>query len=534
MRCVLLAFICSTSSYALPRTQSGDVNPYRNSGKTKGQPWPMPLSYKPTPTVIPVNDIDFQFVNLGVHCELLTDAYKRYADIIFGSRSRRSLKFKPDRDVAGDSTVSVLQVNAISGCHGGLSIDSDESYTLSISPGKALLTSNETWGAIKGLETFSQLIYQTSSGQYVVNATEVNDRPRFKHRGLLLDTSRHYLRKEYILQNLDAMAQNKFNVFHWHIVDDQSFPYFSQKFPDLSGKGAYNPETHVYTPADITDIVNYAWRRGIRVMVEFDTPGHTLSWGYGQAGLLTKCYKGGKFTGEYGPIDPTLNTTFPFLSQFFSEVAQVFPDHYIFLGGDEVGYDCWQSNPGITAFMKKMGFGDDYTKLEQYYMQKVLDIVSGLKKGYMVWQEVVDLAKVAEDTIVNVWRDKWQDEMARVTGMGYKTLLSNCWYLNYISYGPDWSTYYKCDPQDFPGTAQQKSLVLGGTTTMWGEYVDDTNLISRFWPRAAAVGERLWSDASVTDVGEAQLRIAEHRCRMVKRGFNAEELIGPGYCDVEY
>ena len=139
------------------------------------------------------------------------------------------------------------------------------------------------------------------------------------------------------------MAANKMNVFHWHIVDDESFPYQSITFPELSEKGAYDPYYHVYTPDIVQDIIEFARLRGIRVIPEFDTPGHSNSWGKAIP-ILTPCYADGKPNGEFGPIDPTNNLTYTFLASFIKELSTVFPDKYLHLGGDEVNFNCWYSS----------------------------------------------------------------------------------------------------------------------------------------------------------------------------------------------
>eukprot|EP00066_Takifugu_rubripes_P013715 XP_011602981.1 PREDICTED: beta-hexosaminidase subunit beta isoform X1 [Takifugu rubripes] len=507
-----------------------------------GSLWPLPQKVQISQVSFKLTGFSFNIVDAkqssaGPSCALLQDAYRRYYEYMFGN-AKRSGKNKSRR--TGPTDLTELQVwitSADSDCDAYPSVKSDESYELTVDQPFAVLKAPKVWGALHGLETFSQLIYEDDYGAKSINATSISDFPRFPHRGILLDTSRHFLPVKVILANLETMAMNKINVFHWHIVDEPSFPYMSKTFPQLSQQGAFHPYTHVYTPADVKMVIEFARLRGIRVVAEFDTPGHTQSWGKGQKDLLTPCYSGSKLSGSFGPVNPILNTTYTFMTQFFKEVSTVFPDGYVHLGGDEVDFNCWKSNPNITKFMDQQGFGRDYSKLESFYIQRLLDIVATTNKGYMVWQEVFDNGvKLKPDTIIHVWKgnqEQYQNEMANVTASGYQTLLSTPWYLNRISYGQDWQGHYKADPQDFKGTDAQKKLVIGGEACLWGEYVDSTNVTPRLWPRASAVAERLWSSKDVRDVNDAYNRLSGHRCRMVERGIPAEPLF-TSYCPREY
>lgn len=499
----------------------------------RGQPWPQPASVSTSSETLVVLRNTFQFRASGSTCDILYEAFNRYYRIVFDKftvrRGKKGLLFVP-----AAQRLSSLNVVVQNPCERYPSLEMDESYDLSVSQSGATLTAPAIWGALRGLETFSQLIYFGNDGYLQINSTEISDQPRFRWRGILLDTSRHFLPKQIIYQNLDAMAFNKINVFHWHIVDDNSFPYQSRDFPEMSIKGAYDPYTHVYTQGDVSDVIEYARLRGIRVTAEFDTPGHSQSWGNAITYLLTKCYSGGQFNGNYGPIDPTVSMTYQFLDSFIKELSEVFKDHYLHLGGDEVSFDCWKSNPNITEFMKKMGFGSDYSKLENHYMAKLLEIVDGHKTGAVVWQDVIDNGvKLHPDTVVEIWRDKEQAELAKVTASGLRAILSSPWYLDYIGYGEQWESYYKYEPINFNGTEAQKALVIGGEACLWAEYVDATNVVSRLWPRASAVAERLWSPKTVTDMKSASSRIEEHRCRMVRRGIHAEPAVGPDFCPYE-
>uniref|UniRef100_A0A8C1PMX7 Beta-hexosaminidase subunit alpha n=1 Tax=Cyprinus carpio TaxID=7962 RepID=A0A8C1PMX7_CYPCA len=397
-------------------------------------------------------------------CSVLDAAFKRYFSIIF-----------PDF-----TTLSGLLMPENEGCDGYPDEDSDESYMLSVSEGQAVLRSVSVWGALRGLESLSQLVYQDDYGTYFINKTEIVDFPRFAFRGLLLDTSRHYLPLYAILKTLDAMAYSKLNVFHWHIVDDPSFPYQSRTFPDLSNKGAFHPFTHIYTQSDVIRVIEHARMRGIRVVPEFDSPGHTQSWGKGQPGLLTPCYKGSVPSGSFGPVDPTVDTTYKFMESLLKEVKFVFPDSYVHLGGDEVSFACWQSNPNVRKFMEKMGFGKDFTKLESFYMESIMNMTAALNKTSIVWQDVFDYHE-------------------------NETLLFY------------WARYYNVRPLAFRGTDEQKKLVIGGEVAMWGEYVDATNLSPRLWPRACAAAERLWSNEEKTlNADLAFPRLKEFRCELLR------------------
>ncbi|XP_057276784.1 beta-hexosaminidase subunit alpha [Pezoporus wallicus] len=475
---------------------------------------------------------------VGPGCTVLEAAFERYRALLFAAArptGSGSVPFSenPPQDLP---CTQLLVFVATPDCDGFPNLDSKESYKLSVSEGSLLLSADAVWGALRGLETFSQLVGRDQNGTYYINKTEIVDFPRFPHRGLLLDTSRHYLPLRAILETLDVMAYNKFNVFHWHIVDDPSFPYESSTFPELSKQGAFNAMSHVYTAGDVQAVIEYARLRGIRVIAEFDTPGHTLSWGPGAPGLLTPCYLGKHPSGTYGPINPVLNSSYQFVTSLFQEVSSVFPDFFLHLGGDEVDFTCWKSNPEICAFMKQMGFGEDYRKLESFYIQRLLDIVSSLGKGSILWQEVFDNGvKLRPDSIIHVWKTSkpYMEEMADVTKAGYHALLSTPWYLNRISYGQDWMAAYQVEPLKFKGSAKQKDLVIGGEACMWGEYVDVTNLTPRLWPRAGAVAERLWSNASVRNLQDAYVRLAAFRCQLLGRGVQAQPLY-VGYCENEF
>lgn len=524
---------------------------------TSGQDvWPKPQQMKTDKYDVYVIDPEtFQFKldsRSPANCELINQAFERYSVLTLDQSCRKwTSDMTPSNQSPCNSSQgsscdhetpnSLKQLNHLTisyrVCETFPHESMDEAYTLMIGSrvhGDGILFADTTWGVLRGLESFSQMVYQEDN-TFKVQASAIIDFPRFSYRGVMFDTSRHFIPVNIIKQNLDAMSYNKLNVFHWHVVDDQSFPFESKKFPDMNLKGAYNSKTHVYSQVDVKDIIEYARIRGIRVIPEFDTPGHTLSWGNSQKQLLTVCYdtKTNKPSGTYGPFDPTLESTYTFLQEFYKELKEVFPDAVVHLGGDEVDFDCWKSNPHITNFMKNNNI-KTYEALENYYIQRLIEIVEKLDKKMIVWQEVFDnkVKLRKNNTYVHIWKgnDEWKHEMDAVTKSGKKAILSSPYYLNYITYGIDWPRFYENEPVAFNGTAEQIDLVMGGSVCMWSEYVDASGIMPRTWPRACAVAEKLWSAKDASDSIAAVPRIKKMHCIMQRRGLRVEPINGPGFC----
>jgi hexosaminidase len=411
----------------------------------------------------------------------------------------------------------------------------DESYKLEIPDqhsiggcGCATLRSKTVFGALRGLETLAQLLdfgwIEEESGQatFVVAAPQtIHDAPSYSYRGLLIDTSRHYLPTELIISNLDAMAMNKVNVLHWHMTDSQSWPYQSERYPELSEYGAYRPTGMVYSAANIRRIVQEAYYRGIRVIPEFDLPGHSYSIGKSHPEWMSHCPDWDE------PIDPTQDGVYEFIGNLYKEIFELFPSDMVHLGGDEVPLDCWKKDPSIQQWMTKHNIPGE-VDLFELFEQKLLEIVA--EKKAIVWQEVYDLGiNISKQTIVDVWKD-WGNEntLFNATKAGYQVILSSCWYLDHLS--DNWHTYYECDPRALlNGAKTQEALILGGHASMWGEHVDASNFMSRVWPRASAMAERLWSGKAADDIDS---RMATFRCHMVRRGIDAGPT-GPGFCGKE-
>jgi hexosaminidase len=219
----------------------------------------------------------------------------------------------------------------------------------------------------------------------------VVDAPRFPYRGLLVDSARHFLPVSQLLHTIDSLAQNHLNVLHWHIVDSSAFPCGSATFPALAAAGAYDPSA-VYSVADLRAVVAYGKARGVRVLPEWDVPGHG-KWG-GVPGVM----------GCADVLDPTADATYAMLGAFLGEMGAIFEEPWLFLGGDEVDSSCWDRNPAIAAWLAAHNMTS--SELQQYFwVQMRARVLPALGKTVGVWEAdsiQIDLSSLAAGSFVNV------------------------------------------------------------------------------------------------------------------------------------
>src|SRR6185295_9517364 len=369
---------------------------------------------------------------------------------------------------------------------------------------------------LRGLETFLQLLQGDRDG-FFMPAIRINDQPRFPWRGLLIDIGRHYQPIEVLKRNLDAMAAVKLNVFHWHLTEDQGFRVESKKFPKLHLLGS---DGLYYTQDQVREIIAYATDRGIRVLPEFDIPGHSTSWlvGHPELGSAPGPYQIERAAGIFEPaLDPSREQTYKFLDGFLGEMAALLPDAYMHIGGDENEGKQWDRNPQIQAFMKQKGIKDNHA-LQAYFNQRVLKILQKHGKKMIGWEEILhpDLPK---DAVIHSWRGP--ASLAEAAKKGYNGILSAGYYIDLIYPA---SQHYLADPLPDGGalTAEEAKHVMGGEATMWSEWVSPETIDSRIWPRTAAIAERLWSPRTVRDVADMYRRLAVVSRQLEELGLTHE------------
>jgi hexosaminidase len=340
----------------------------------------------------------------------------------------------------------------------------------------------------------------------------------------MIDSGRHFQSIQSIKNIIDSLPYAKLNVLHIHMADDQSFPLQSTSAPKL-WQGSFSPQER-YLQSDMTEVVDYAHYRGIRVMVEFDMPAHASAMcpGYPQICPSMSCRT---------PLNVANNATFDLIHGLMMEMTGgrpstpgnpspgLFKDNFIHLGGDEVNTACWTNTPSIAAWLKQKGYTAD--QAYGYFVDTVARMALAQGHRPVQWSEVFDhfQDKLAKGTIVHIWKPN--TNVTQVVALGYNVLInvgyvSDSWYLDNLDV--TWDAVYGNEPcVGVP--ASLCPMIYGGHGEMWGETVDVSDLQQTVWPKLGSIAERLWSPRTTTSLTLAHPRLEYFRCLLNQRGVAA-------------
>ena len=404
-----------------------------------------------------------------------------------------------------------------------------EDYRLTVGPLGVAISATGEWGVLHGLSTLAQLLEATPAApDCEIPYCEIADAPRFAWRGVLIDVARHFIGVEALRRTLDGMALCKLNVLHLHLTDDQGFRFPSRQFPAL-------PSAECFSRSELAALVEYAADRGVRVVPEIDIPGHTNCWlvSYPEWGTGT-AQPTRRFGVHQACLDPSNESVYAALELLLAEVADVFPDRHLHLGGDEVHSAWWTASASVQEFMVDEAI-PDVAALQAYFISRVTQIVARLHRTPVGWDEVLH-SELPQSVVVQCWRGATARD--RALSQGNDCVVSSNYYLD-LFYPAD--VHYRFDPQadEASLTVLEDGLlddvrfahvadgmrwthqwresaaadvgtgrVLGAEACLWSELVADSLIDVRLWSRLPALAERFWSPARVTDIEDLYSRLA--------------------------
>ena len=332
----------------------------------------------------------------------------------------------------------------------------DESYRLCVEPQGVALSAATDFAALRGLATLEQLL-ATEGGEAWLPCVVIEDWPRFPWRGLMLDVCRHWQSLEAVLRQLEAMALAKLNVLHLHLTDDQGFRVESRTSPRLHEGGS---DGRFYSQGELRTLVNEAAARGIRIVPEFDVPGHATSWLAGHPELASQPgnYAVERRWGVHdAALDPTNEAVYARLDAFFGEMALLFPDDFVHIGGDENNGAHWNANPRIREFMRGHALAD-HRALQAHFNRRVSELLARQGKKIVGWDEVLH-PDLPRDAVVQSWRGP--ESLADAARRGYSGLLSSGYYLDHCQPA---AWHYAHDPlpeENALGPVERARVLLG-------------------------------------------------------------------------
>ena len=430
--------------------------------------------------------------------------------------------------------------------------EKSEGYTLSVTHRNIVLKSPSAAGLFRGVQTIRQLLPPEVEAEgglageaaATVPACYIEDAPRFSYRGMHLDVSRHFFTVEEVKRYLDVMALHKFNVFHWHLTDDQGWRIEIKNYPELTTVGSQRSETLVghggrppftfdgtphggyYTHEQVKEIVKYASDRFITVIPEIEMPGHAVA-ALASYPWLSCTGKRLDVQTRWGVFDDVFcagkDTVFAFLEDVLDEVTGLFPSEYIHIGGDECPKVRWETCPACQKRIRDEGLEDEH-ELQSWFITRMENYLSTLGRKIIGWDEILE-GGLAPGATVMSWRGiSGGIQAARMNHDVIMTPTTHM-YLDYYQAEPageplaiggylPLERVYSFEPLPDELTAEEQKYILGLQGNVWTEYISDiSHLEYMAFPRAFAISETGWTPAMKKDFEEFLARLEVQKAR---------------------
>ena len=432
-----------------------------------------------------------------------------------------------------------------------------ESYNLKIAPQGIDISGSDYAGLFYGLQTLMQILETTKiNNSPAVASVLIEDRPRFRWRGMLLDVARHMFPADFIKRYIDIIAAHKMNVFHWHLTEDQGWRMPIKKYPKLKDIAAWRKETLVghyrdkphqfdgkpyggfYTEEEIKDIIDYASDRSVTIVPEIEMPGHATAAlsAYPQLSCTGGPHEAETVWGVHKEVFCAGNeATFDFLENVLKEVAQIFPGPYIHIGGDECPKTRWAECKKCQARIADEGLKDEH-ELQSYFIKRIEKILEKFDKRLIGWDEILE-GGLAPNAVVHSWRG--MDGGIEAANAGHEVIMSPTTYVYFDYYQSEdrkneplaiggylpLSKVYEFEPVPPDIDKDKRHLILGGQANLWTEYIPTTKQAEyMLLPRVCALAEAVWSPKNKKDYAGFIDRLGDHLKRLDRKNLNYRKL----------
>lgn len=383
-------------------------------------------------------------------------------------------------------------------------------YHLEVSASGATISAADNRGLFWGVQTLRQLLPLSRSATATLPAVRIADAPRYPWRGVMLDVGRHFYPVSFVKRQIALMSYYKFNVFHWHLTEDQGWRLQSNQYPKLTSVGAWREgpngkrEGGFYTQAQIRAVVQYARERNVMIVPEIEMPGH-ISAAIAAYPALSCSGTQIDVPTTWGvlrnAVCPDQEYTFKFLENVLDEVTKLFPSPYVDIGGDEVPMGVWDDCKGCAALASKHGFKNDEAGLHGYFVRRIQKYLQAKGKTLVGFDEILE-GGIDSNPIVDVWHLPsgvygGSDEFLKsALANGNRVLLAGPFYLDFPIDEMTLKDLYTADPFDDPLFAKYPGKLLGGEAPLWSEHATPLNGFARYYPRLLAISEHFWNPAA--------------------------------------